>query len=585
MKKRTKIVLGIVGGITILAGIGIYKASNSVEAQTFIAVRKGTLVQEVSLTGKVESAEDVELGFERTGTIATVSVAEGQRVEAGEVLAELSAADLRSQVREAEAALAIARAQVGQYQGGVEAEEARLREIKKGARREEIDLAKTQLESAKKSLADAKSSLSIAQEKAKTDLANVYADVTDVVADAYAKADNSVRTQTTEMLRGDSSNGFTLTFQSCDVVNEEVVKTARSNLERTLVSWKKSNESIAPSSSIEVLDAALTGADTAVTAAKNFLDKLNTLLTLECSARAVPPASYKTSVATAITNINLAASSVNNAQQAIASQKRLNDGAIATATTQLNTAQNAVNAASDQLTLKKVTATAEQLAIQEAKVKQARASLDTQRAQIEQAQARLGTAEAQLSKAILRSPIAGIVTKMEAKVGQIAAATPLINIVSTATYQIVVQVPEVDVAKLKEGQKGSLTLDAYGSDVRFEATVVRINPAETLTDGVPTYKATFQFTKEDERIRSGMTANIDVETERRENALIIPQRAITTRSGEKLVRVLRENEKDENGLRKVTDVTITTGLRGTDGVEVISGLTEGDQVLIYTEAE
>ncbi len=95
-----------------------------------------------------------------------------------------------------------------------------------------------------------------------------------------------------------------------------------------------------------------------------------------------------------------------------------------------------------------------------------------------------------------------------------------------------------------------------------------------MIEGVPTYKVTLYFNDRDERVRSGMTANLDILTERREGVFRIPSRAVTTKDGKKIVRV-----PDISGLR---EVVVETGLRGSDGsIEIVSGLSEGDEVVTF----
>ena len=130
--------------------------------------------------------------------------------------------------------------------------------------------------------------------------------------------------------------------------------------------------------------------------------------------------------------------------------------------------------------------------------------------------------------------------------------------------------PEADIAKIKIGNTAEVTLDAY-PDVFFKATVTKIDPAETVIEGVATYKTTLQFSQNDSRIRSGMTANTDIEGEKREDVLVIPARAIKQKEGKKIVEIL-----DGEVTR---DVEIETGLRGSSGdIEVVSGLKEGDEI-------
>jgi multidrug efflux pump subunit AcrA (membrane-fusion protein) len=146
---------------------------------------------------------------------------------------------------------------------------------------------------------------------------------------------------------------------------------------------------------------------------------------------------------------------------------------------------------------------------------------------------------------------------------------------STGEYKIEANVPEVDVAKVAVGDPARVTLDAYGSAEFFPATISAIDPAETVIEGVPTYTVTLRFDQKDERIKSGMTANIDIRTDQREGVLYIPARAVLTDAdGRRFVRV-------PDGLA-TRDVPVEVGLRGSDGrIEILSGLSEGDVVVTF----
>jgi HlyD family secretion protein len=175
---------------------------------------------------------------------------------------------------------------------------------------------------------------------------------------------------------------------------------------------------------------------------------------------------------------------------------------------------------------------------------------------------------------VLISPIDGVVTKQEAKVGEIMAAnTIVVSLISESQFKIESNVAEADIAKVKIGNLAIVTLDAYSNDVIFEAGVVAIDPAETMIEGVATYKTTLHFTHEDKRIKTGMTADIDIVTDQRENVIVVPIRAIITKNGDTIVQILKE--------KKPVETKVKTGLRGSDGnIEIIEGLSEGDKVVI-----
>jgi multidrug efflux pump subunit AcrA (membrane-fusion protein) len=146
-----------------------------------------------------------------------------------------------------------------------------------------------------------------------------------------------------------------------------------------------------------------------------------------------------------------------------------------------------------------------------------------------------------------------------------------------APLEIEAYVPEADVAKVKVGDVARVTMDAYPG-VTFEARAIYVAYVETLLEGVATYKLRFQLEGDDERLKPGMTTDMDIATEVRENVITVPQRAVITRNSERIVRVADGEVSRE--------VKVVTGIRGTDGqIEVISGLSEGDLVIVGTTEE
>lgn len=192
--------------------------------------------------------------------------------------------------------------------------------------------------------------------------------------------------------------------------------------------------------------------------------------------------------------------------------------------------------------------------------------------------AKVAGAQAVLAEDSITSPIDGVITLVAPNVGEfVSAGTPAFGVQSDGNYKIEANVPEADIAKVAVGDTGTTTLDAYGSGVLFGVKVVSIDPASVVIEGVPTYKVTLYFTSPDARIRSGMTANLDILTHERDNVLAIPYRALTITSTSTTVRVVNADGKT------LTTVPVTTGLKGSDGtIEIISGLQEGDNVVTYT---
>lgn len=196
-----------------------------------------------------------------------------------------------------------------------------------------------------------------------------------------------------------------------------------------------------------------------------------------------------------------------------------------------------------------------------------------QLSRVEAARASVLNLRYQMRKSSLVSPIDGLVALMEAKVGQaISVGTQLVSVITEENI-IETYVPEVLIAGIEIGNTASITLDAYGSGNTFIANVVHIDPAETIRDGVSTYKVKLAFDKLDSRVRSGMTANIEIETFRKIDSKLIPERAVLRKDGIAFVYVLTEGGEEK--------VRVEVGERDSQGnIEIIAGIDQDDQVLL-----
>ena len=135
------------------------------------------------------------------------------------------------------------------------------------------------------------------------------------------------------------------------------------------------------------------------------------------------------------------------------------------------------------------------------------------------------------------------------------------------------------------GDRVLFTLDAFGDDQEFVGSVARIDPAQTEISGVVYYNTDIVIdeytssTTSTPEIRPGMTANIEIDTDRSAGALVIPERAILEKNGLKIVRVLT-NKETANFVER----EIRTGIRGNGGqIEILSGLAEGEEIITFID--
>ena len=376
-----------------------------------------------------------------------------------------------------------------------------------------------QLEKAKADSASQRATL----DKSRVVLANYYSGIINILNDAYIKADDAVRKQAGAMFTDAESDTPKLSFSS---TNSQAVTDAQNGrlASRTeLNAWRQELNALSAASGGADLSAALVKSKSRLAVIGAFLVNVSDALEKATGLSQTTLDSYKAGITTARTNVNTALTSISDRQQNIDSQKAT-------------------------------------IASEEAAVKSYEASVQN--------------IEAQIAKTVLRSPISGVVTKQDAKAGEIASAgTGLVSVISASQFEMEANIPEVDIAGVKTGNTADVTLDAYGSDVIFKAKVTAIDPAETVIEGVATYKVTLQFLEKDDRVKSGMTANIDILKQEKSGVLILPQRLVSQRNGDRFVTIL------ENG--QTGEINVIVGLRGSNGnVEIVEGVKEGDKVII-----
>jgi multidrug efflux pump subunit AcrA (membrane-fusion protein) len=144
--------------------------------------------------------------------------------------------------------------------------------------------------------------------------------------------------------------------------------------------------------------------------------------------------------------------------------------------------------------------------------------------------------------------------------------TAFITLSDLTTPQVSAAVSEADVAKVQPGEKVNFTLTAYPNQT-FTGTVATVEPAGTTASNVVTYTVLVNVDSTNAQLLPGMTATVTIVTDSADNAVLVPNNAISNGN----VRVLR------NGSPVV--VPVQTGI--TDGVntQIVSGLQPGDQVI------
>jgi HlyD family secretion protein len=197
-------------------------------------------------------------------------------------------------------------------------------------------------------------------------------------------------------------------------------------------------------------------------------------------------------------------------------------------------------------------------------------------AQVKQAELNLDVARQRLQDSVLTSPIDGVIAELNIKAGEqvgAGALQPAVTVADLSSFHIDVGIDENSIGALLEEQPVVITVDALPDEL-LTGRVDYLAPTATDTGGVVTYKVIIGLDKTDLPVRGGMSANADVITDVRENVLIVPNWTIRIdrQTGKAYVYVQRGD--------KVEEIEIVTGLRNANESEVVSGLTEGEVLVV-----
>lgn len=201
---------------------------------------------------------------------------------------------------------------------------------------------------------------------------------------------------------------------------------------------------------------------------------------------------------------------------------------------------------------------------------------------IAQSQAALNSAwlSYQGTSATVSAPGAGVVSDIVLAPGMAITSTTNSSNVPNATTvgsiatnnlpTAIFNLSEIDVTKVKEGQKATLTLDSLPG-ATFTGTVTGINRSGMITSNVTNYPMIIQFDTSPDNVLPNMSVSASIITQTKDNVLLVPNAAVTTRNGESTIRV------QSNG--NIQTKTVTLGIVSDSQTEITSGLTEGETVI------
>lgn len=590
LMKRKKLFIagGVILALIILAA-GYTKMGNKSDGEETFKVEKQNLTEIISEVGKVVPVKKIELAFPVTGTISQILVKEGDKVAKGAVLARLNTQKTQADLESAQAKITEAQARLDKLNAGAGMEDVKVSEtavknaentlekIKLAAQNNKT-LAEAGVKSSQTALTNAENDLADQQKENEEDLKQAYEDALDTLKSSNTKADTALKT--------------------IDYIQEKYFNSQQPIDSKITDSEKIADDKFAVLAPI-VAAAKISDFESVDTALSEMLSFLNNLADtlkvvrdeIETRIDVSPTVTDNGYVDTDRTNINTAITNTTGAIQTITSaeldnetSERSDQAALDTAKIALSEAEASLSAvqaewdskvsdaegalklAKDQLALKKAPARTEDIAIYEA--------------QLKQAVAYVGFIQQTLNDSILQAPSDGFVTEINSEAGELASLTKtVVSMIAKEQYQIESYISELDIAFVAVSDPVEISFDAFGSDKIFKGHVVKIDPYETLIDGDVYYKVVIGFDEYDGAIRLGMTADIKIKTAEKENVLVAPSRFVGEEGGKKYVKIPLKNARD--GEDPFTKIEITTGLKGEEMTEILSGLTEGQEIIPY----
>ncbi len=211
----------------------------------------------------------------------------------------------------------------------------------------------------------------------------------------------------------------------------------------------------------------------------------------------------------------------------------------------------------------------------------AEAKYNNQQAVLEQAKASLNNSwlSYQLTSPIITAPGSGTignVTLVEGMVLETSTSPQRVAVIENSSAPIFTfNLTEIDIPKVKAGQKATITLDSL-PDKTFTGKVATVDRIGTTSNNVTSYPATIQLDTSPPEILPNMTANVSIITDTKSDVLLIPSSAVVKQTDQSFARVLKNGQEQQ--------IPVQIGISSDTQTEITAGLSEGDKVITGTAA-
>lgn len=561
-------------------------------------VQSGTLTLSLSGSGQVSASSQVDLKSEVSGRALQISVKNGQEVKKGDLLVRLDAKDAYKSVRDAQINLQSAELSLQKLQQATDPNTIFSAENSLDQAKNDLSKLLLSQENDLQNALDAKQSsqedITKGYEDALSTLSNAFLDFPSSIADLYTilysneigsveptvrgrdnvtalfdSTDSDARQMKIGILQNQVEDDYALLKEKYDKNFDAYKSTTRFSDEKTLDAVLKQT--------IEMTKLfAQTEKDLS-----NFLDtwvQYRTDANLKTFSQVT---SYQATVSSAVSKINTHLSNLNSIANTIEQSKKSvvsNDRTI----TKMQHDQPLEIISAEQSIKEKEASLI--------KLKAGTDVFDLRSAQLSVQQRRNALSDAQLtlSNYSIKAPFDASVASVTTKLGEsVSSASTLLTLVAKDRIATIA-FNEIDVAKIKLGQKVTLSFDAI-EGLTVTGEVADIDMLGTVSQGVVNYNVKIAFDTNDDRIKPGMSVSASIILDVRQNILMIPNAAVKNSSVgsyvEMIPNITSENAGGQTGVTSVispTQHTIEIGLQNDTMTEVSGNIKEGDFVVVRT---
>lgn len=600
---KRKFTYGFAAVVLLTGGyFGVKSLDNGAAATRYVlaAAEKGTLITSVFGSGQISASDQIDIKPKVSGDVLSVAVKNGQGVKAGDIIARIDASDANKAVRDARV--------------NVESAQLSLDKLKQPSS-DSILQAENSLTAAQNSLAKLKLSQQTSyqnaldsKQKAEDNITKGYEDAYNTITDVFLDLPN-VMSGLDDVLHGyeisdhepsvggqqDNTSALMSSTYTDDQTQlsfykntaENDYSTASTKYDTASTDYKNTSGYSDEAAIDSLLDETVDMVKAVAQATKSENTYLGTWVDFRTAQKwdvFSEVTNYQKSLSTYLGTVNGDISKVSSAQ----STAQDNTDALKNAETDITTMDqnNPIDLAAAEASIQE-----KQNSLDSLKAGPDALDLRSSELSLQQRVNALNDARAKLADYTVRAPFDGVIVKVDAKKGDAASSGTAIATLITKQSVADISLNEVDAAKVKVGQKVTLTFDAV-SDLSITGEVADVDSLGTVSQGVVTYNVKITFDTQDDRIKSGMSTSVSIITDVKSDVIVVPNAAVKSSAAGSYVEIPDETV-DQTAATSASGIVLTKPLRqqlvqvgdaNDSQTEITSGLNEGDLVVVRTIA-